>query len=92
MAGRKGERFLSLSTDKKPKQFLKLLGEETTIKMTIERRNKLIPMKRIFIFTAKSYVSLVNEQLLYLTIRNIITGLVGRNTVPCIASYSAIVN
>lgn len=31
MAGYKDERFWPISTDKKPKQFLKMLGEETMI-------------------------------------------------------------
>lgn len=63
MAGGKGTRFWPLSTDKKPKQFLKLLGEETMIQMTTNRIKDLIPIDRIFVVTASDYVDLVREQL-----------------------------
>ncbi len=85
MAGGKGERFWPLSTDEKPKQFLKLLGEETMIQMTVNRLKKLIPIERIFIVTGDRYIGLVKEQLPKLPERNIIVEPIGRNTAPCIA-------
>lgn len=85
MAGGKGERFWPLSTDEKPKQFLKLLGKKTMIQMTVERLIPLIPIERIFIVTAKRYVDLVKEQLPHLPERNIVVEPVGKNTAPCIA-------
>jgi mannose-1-phosphate guanylyltransferase len=91
MAGGKGERFWPLSTDEKPKQFLKLLGEETMIQMTVNRIKDLIPIERIFIVTAKSYKELVKEQLPTLPEENIILEPVGRNTAPCIALSAFII-
>ncbi|MGH4052326.1 MAG: mannose-1-phosphate guanylyltransferase [Clostridium sp.] len=85
MAGGKGTRFWPLSTDEKPKQFVKLLGEETMIQMTINRIKDLIPEERIFVVTALDYVDLVKEQLPGLPVRNIIVEPVGKNTAPCIA-------
>ncbi|WP_039657088.1 mannose-1-phosphate guanylyltransferase [Clostridium tyrobutyricum] len=85
MAGGKGERFWPLSTDEKPKQFLKLLGEETMIQMTVKRLLPLIPIERIFVVTAERYVDLVKEQVKDLPVENIIVEPVGRNTAPCIA-------
>jgi mannose-1-phosphate guanylyltransferase len=85
MAGGKGERFWPLSTDEKPKQFLKLLGEKTMIQMTVERLMPLIPADRIFVVTGNRYVELVKEQLPDLPQSNIIVEPVGRNTAPCIA-------
>ena len=85
MAGGKGTRFWPLSTDKKPKQFVKLLGEETMIQMTINRIKDIIPEERIFVVTAADYVDLVKEQLPELPLRNIIVEPVGKNTAPCIA-------
>lgn len=35
MAGGKGERFWPMSTDKKPKQFLNLIGENSMIQLTV---------------------------------------------------------
>ncbi|MFU0784642.1 MAG: Alginate biosynthesis protein AlgA [Thermoanaerobacterium thermosaccharolyticum] len=85
MAGGKGERFWPLSTDEKPKQFLKLLGEKTMIQMTVERLIPLIPLERIFVVTAKRYVNVLEKQLPNLPKDNIIVEPVGRNTAPCIA-------
>lgn len=85
MAGGKGERFWPLSTDEKPKQFLKLLGEKTMIQMTVERLKPLIPIDRIFVVTGSRYIQLVKEQLPELPERNIIIEPVGKNTAPCIA-------
>lgn len=85
MAGGKGTRFWPLSTDKKPKQFLKLLGEETMIQMTVNRIKDLIPEDRIFVVTALDYVDLIKEQLPELPVKNIIVEPEGKNTAPCIA-------
>jgi mannose-1-phosphate guanylyltransferase len=85
MAGGKGTRFWPLSTEEKPKQFLKLLGEDTMIQMTVKRVEKLMPIDRIFVVTAKQYVEIVKEQLPNLPERNIIVEPVGKNTAPCIA-------
>ena len=84
MAGGKGTRFWPLSTADKPKQFLKLLGSETMIQMTVNRINKEIPLSRIFVCTTKNYVELVKDQLPNLNVNNIIVEPEGRNTAPCI--------
>ncbi|MGG7153354.1 mannose-1-phosphate guanylyltransferase [Clostridium neonatale] len=85
MAGGKGTRFWPLSTEKKPKQFLNLIGEETMIQMTVNRIKPIIPIERIFVCTGEMYVDLVKEQLPELPQRNIIIEPEGRNTTPCIA-------
>ncbi|MDT8716157.1 mannose-1-phosphate guanylyltransferase [Clostridium sp. 19966] len=85
MAGGRGERFWPLSTDDKPKQFLKLIGDKTMLQMTVDRIKRVIPMDRIFIVTGKVYTELVKEQLPDILERNIIVEPIGRNTAPCIA-------
>ncbi|KOA20583.1 alginate biosynthesis protein AlgA [Clostridium homopropionicum DSM 5847] len=92
MAGGKGTRFWPLSTEEKPKQFLKLLSEDTMIQMTVKRLEKLIPINRIFVVTAKQYVSLVEDQLPMLPKRNIIVEPVGKNTAPCIALSAFVID
>lgn len=92
MAGGKGERFWPLSTDEKPKQFLKLIGDKTMIQMTVDRLTKLIPLERIFVVTGKRYVDLLKEQLPSLPYRNIIVEPVGRNTAPCIGLSAFMIN
>ncbi|WP_026882565.1 mannose-1-phosphate guanylyltransferase [Clostridium akagii] len=91
MAGGKGERFWPLSTDEKPKQFLKLLGEETMIQMTVNRLKELMPIERIFVVTGERYIDLVKQQLPKLPLRNIIAEPVGKNTAPCIALSAFII-
>ncbi|WP_294155348.1 mannose-1-phosphate guanylyltransferase [uncultured Clostridium sp.] len=92
MAGGKGTRFWPLSTEEKPKQFLNLLGDETMIQMTVNRVKPIILMERIFVCTVSSYVELVKEQLPELPEENIIIEPEGRNTGPCIALSSFIID
>lgn len=84
MAGGKGTRFWPASTEKKPKQFLNLVRNETMIQTTISRLLDLIPLDRIFVCTGEEYVDLVKEQVPQLPIQNIIIEPIGRNTAPCI--------
>lgn len=92
MAGGKGTRFWPISTDKKPKQFLNLVGEDTMLQMTYKRISKLIPEERIFICTNNMYVDLVKEQLPLIKNRNIILEPEARNTAPCIVLSSLIIS
>jgi len=92
MAGGQGTRFWPLSTEEKPKQFLKLLSEDSMIQMTVKRLEKLIPIERIFVVTGKKYVSLVEEQLPKLPQGNIIVEPIGKNTAPCIALSAFYIN
>ena len=85
MAGGKGERFWPVSTEKKPKQFLNLVGEESMLQHTVRRLKGIIPMENIFIVTAKAYKTLINEHIPELADRNIIVEPEGRNTAACIA-------
>lgn len=91
MAGGKGTRFWPLSTEEKPKQFLKLVGEKTMIQMTVDRILQIIPIEKIFVCTGERYVDLVRKQLPNLPNRNIIIEPEGRNTAPCIALSSLII-
>lgn len=91
MAGGKGTRFWPLSTEKKPKQFLKLIGEKTMIQMTIDRVKPIIPIERIFVCTGEKYIALVKEQLPELPEKNIIVEPEGRNTAPCIALSALVI-
>lgn len=91
MAGGKGTRFWPLSTEEKPKQFLKLIGNKTMLQMTVERVLPIIPINKIFICTGSKYVDLVREQLPMLPIQNIIVEPEGRNTAPCIALSTLVI-
>lgn len=91
MAGGKGTRFWPLSTEEKPKQFLKLINERTMIQTTVDRIRPLIPVERIFICTSKKYLNLIKEQLPEIPIRNVILEPESRNTAPCITLASLII-
>lgn len=84
MAGGIGSRFWPQSTEKKPKQFLNLVGEKTMIQMTYDRISKLVDKNKIFIVTNKKYVDLVREQINNIDDENIIIEPSSKNTAPCI--------
>lgn len=89
MAGGIGSRFWPLSRNKKPKQFLDLLGVgKSLLQMTYERFSELFSDDEIFIVTADNYVDLVLEQLPNLPGEQIISEPQRKNTAPCIA-YAA---
>lgn len=92
MAGGKGSRFWPLSTEEKPKQFLRLIGNETMIQMTVNRIKPIIPIERIFICTGTRYINLVKEQLPEIPDQNIIVEPEGRNTTPCIALSAFVID
>lgn len=86
MAGGKGTRFWPLSTEEKPKQFLKLVGDQTMLQMTISRvRDIASSINNIFICTCENYVNLVREQIPDFPVENIIIEPYAKNTAPCIA-------
>jgi|AntRauTorcE11897_2_1112592.scaffolds.fasta_scaffold00013_66 mannose-1-phosphate guanylyltransferase len=85
MAGGSGTRFWPKSTKKLPKQFLKLVGEETMIQNTARRIESMIPQERILVVTNDSYVDIVKEQLPKVPEQNIVGEPVAKNTAPCVA-------
>ena len=85
MAGGVGTRFWPLSRESKPKQYLKIISDNTMIRMTVERLQKKIPIKNIYIVTGKSQTKLVMKSLPDLPEENIIVEPFGMNTAPCIA-------
>lgn len=91
MAGGKGTRFWPISTEERPKQFLNLLGHKTMLQMTVERLKNHIDFNKIFICTSRNYIDLVKEQIPEIQTNNIIIEPEGRNTAPCIALSSIII-
>ena len=56
LAGGKGERFWPLSTSKRPKQFLALIGRKTMLGEAVDRLKGLIPPQRILVITNRAFV------------------------------------
>ena len=92
LCGGSGTRLWPLSTDEKPKQFLKLTNEfHTLFQLTCLRANLLNP-NELIIITNKKYCYIIKEQLLEININKyiIIAEPFGKNTAAAIASASLI--
>lgn len=88
MAGGIGTRFWPLSRNKKPKQFLDILNDGTTlIQDTVSRFDGLCPRENIFVVTSKDHSDLVLDQV-DIPSENVLSEPMRRNTAPCIA-YAA---
>ncbi|MCR4587327.1 MAG: mannose-1-phosphate guanylyltransferase [Lachnospiraceae bacterium] len=61
MAGGGGTRFWPIGRKARPKQFLKVVGDDTLLGETIARILPIIPMEQIFIVTNVTQVHLVEE-------------------------------
>ncbi|MCC6747339.1 MAG: mannose-1-phosphate guanylyltransferase [Deltaproteobacteria bacterium] len=85
MAGGAGTRFWPLSTEKRPKQFLTLLGERTLLQQSYDRARGLVPPERILVLTNDRFVPLVREQLPELPERNTIGEPCRRDTAAAVA-------
>lgn len=89
MAGGSGTRFWPYSRQKKPKQFLDILGVgKSLLQITFERFTKIVPIENIFIVTNQDYEELVFEQLPDLTTDQVLLEPLKKNTAPCIAYAS----
>jgi mannose-1-phosphate guanylyltransferase len=85
MAGGSGPKFWPRSTEKKPKQFLHLIGEGTMIQNTVFRLLPIFAPEDIYIVTYQSLAEIAEDQLPNIPKENIIVEPFGRNTAPCIA-------
>jgi mannose-1-phosphate guanylyltransferase len=85
MAGGMGERFWPRSTEKKPKQFLHLIGEGTMIQNTVMRLMPLFKPEEIFIVALESVAEIIYDQLPAIPKENVILEPFLKNTAPCIA-------
>jgi len=84
MAGGKGTRFWPYSREKRPKQFLNIVGKGSMLQQTIERIRPLIEPEKILIVTAQEQVEETRRQLPDLPGQNILIEPQGKNTAPCL--------
>lgn len=85
MAGGSGTRFWPASRAGYPKQFLRIAGDKSMLRLTFDRLTPLVPPQRIYVVTAGSQAELVREHLPELPAGNILSEPFGMNTAPCIA-------
>jgi mannose-1-phosphate guanylyltransferase len=89
MAGGSGTRFWPASRAASPKQFLRISGNKSMLRLTFDRLLPLMPAEKIFVVTAGTQAQLVAEHLPEMPVENIIIEPFGMNTAPCIALGAA---
>lgn len=72
MAGGVGTRFWPLSTQEKPKQFIKLIDDRSLLQKSYDRIAGIVPNERIIILTNERFIDLVGQQLPGIPSQNII--------------------
>jgi mannose-1-phosphate guanylyltransferase len=85
LAGGSGTRFWPLSRNEKPKQLLKLFGEETLIEKTVNRLEGLVPLENIIVLTNESQAAGIRDVLPDLPEENIVSEPARRDTGPAVA-------
>jgi len=88
LAGGRGERFWPVSTDARPKAFLRLVGDESLLQATVRRVRLQLPWERIVVVVAQAHAKLVREQLPELPEANVLLEPDGRDTAAAIGLAS----
>ncbi len=91
LAGGRGERFWPLSTAKRPKQLLSLVGEKAMLAQAVDRLQGLIPPERVLVVTNQDLVEATRQAAPELPPANIVGEPVGRDTAPAVALSAALV-
>ncbi|MCC5849478.1 MAG: mannose-1-phosphate guanylyltransferase [Verrucomicrobia bacterium] len=91
MAGGKGERFWPLSTSRRPKQLLDLVGDKALIAQAVDRISDLIPPANVFVVTNADLVDATRQSLPELPADNIVGEPMGRDTAAAVALGCALV-
>ena len=85
LAGGSGERFWPLSRRRRPKQFLRLISEQTLLEATVTRLEGLIPRENILILTNAEQEASLRELLPDFPKANIIAEPAKRDTAAAVA-------
>ncbi|MBN1637551.1 MAG: mannose-1-phosphate guanylyltransferase [Ignavibacteriales bacterium] len=91
MAGGVGSRFWPRSKGKKPKQLLRIFGDNTMIQATFERVKNYIPNENIFVITNEIQKERIIQQLPDIPVDNIVAEPFGKNTAACIGLAAILV-
>lgn len=91
-AGGVGTRLWPLSRQKSPKQFEKIIGDKSTLQLTIERLSPEFKPEDIYISTGAQYVTLVSEQLPFIPKANIIGEPTKKDVGPAVALAMGYIN
>ena len=62
MAGGSGTRFWPYSRHSRPKQLLKIVGDNSMLQMTVDRLKKISSVQDIFIVTRQDLAGVIKEE------------------------------
>ncbi len=85
IAGGRGTRFWPRSRAHLPKQCLSLDGGRTLIQRTVDRIAPLVPPENVWVITGQSMADTIRAQLPAVPTANVLVEPIGRNTAPCVA-------
>ena len=92
MAGGSGTRFWPASRNDSPKQLLRLLGETTMLRQTLDRLGEVVPNERRIVVTSERLVGAVRRQLPELPESAVVGEPCKRDTAPCIGLAALLVS
>ena len=84
LAGGSGSRFWPKSRKDSPKQLLKILGDETMIRLTYNRLRKIAETDKILVVASKQLSKLIHKDIPEIPKENFILEPSGKNTAPAI--------
>ena len=85
LAGGNGERFWPLSTASRPKQFLKVFGNESLIRQSVSRVSQLVSPEDTYVITSKQLVKTTIKELPEIPVANIVGEPMRRDTGAAVA-------
>lgn len=91
-AGGVGTRLWPLSRKKSPKQFEKIVGDQSTLQLAANRLRPDFSWDDIYVSTGKDYVKIVREQLAEIPSRHVIGEPVMRDVGPAVGLMTALLN
>jgi mannose-1-phosphate guanylyltransferase len=91
MAGGRGERFWPLSTSKRPKQLLALVGDKPLIAQAVERLKDLMPPDHVYVITNGDLVEATRAAVPQLPPENVVGEPMGRDTAAAVACGGALI-
>ncbi len=90
LAGGKGERFWPLSRADRPKQLLRLFGDESLLATTWRRLRGRLDPASVWVVTGENLVPAVERELPELPGARLVPEVVGRDTAPALAVAAAL--
>ena len=94
LAGGVGSRFWPFSRELEPKQFMKIIGQESLLQATIQRLKGVVEPSQVYIITNNIYFYEVKAQVVKFGIpdTNIILEPQGKNTAPAIGLCAKLIS